>query len=139
MKEYSTKIGIPNFIPTDENIELKNCINTEKYFKMICEINGNENLTEEEKKFLRLGATRWIQFRYDNIAQYFCTKASPEFQKMLQRSAMVLIDFDSALENSLTDAQKFVYSLAKDKFKSLDRWDDELEVPISSKELNNVD
>ena len=80
-----------------------------------------------------------IQNQNDNIAQFFCTKASPEFQKMLQRSAMVLIDFDSALENSLTDAQKFVYSLAKEKFKSLDRWDDEKEIPISAKVLDDVD
>ena len=120
MKQYSTKIGIPDFIPNDKNIELKNCVNAEKYNKLIDEINANDLLTETEKKFLRLGATRWIQFRYDNIAQYFCTKASPEFQKMLQQSAMVLIDFDDVLENSLTDAQNFVQSLSKENF---EEWD----------------
>lgn len=129
-QKYSKVIGIPDFIPNGENVELENCINTEKYVKLVNEINGS-NLTESEKKFLRLGATRWIQFRYDNIAQYFCTKANPEFQKMLQRLAMVLIDFDDVLENNLTDAQNFVYSLAKDEFKKLDRWDFENDGPIA--------
>lgn len=128
-QKYSKVIGIPDFVPNGKNVELENCINTEKYVKLVNEINGNSKLTDSEKKFLRLGATRWIQFRYDNIAQYFCTKANPEFQKMLQRLAMVLIDFDDVLENNLTEAQNFVYDLAKEQFKSVDRWDDEGDQP----------
>ena len=48
---------------------------------------------------------------------------------MLQRLAMVLIDFDDVLENNLTEAQNFVYDLAKEQFKSVDRWDDEGDQP----------
>lgn len=28
------KIGVPDFIPNDKNIELKNCVNVEKYNKL---------------------------------------------------------------------------------------------------------
>lgn len=131
---YSKVIGIPDFVPREDNVELENCINTEKYVKLVQEINASK-VSEAEKKFLRLAATRWIQFRYDNVAQYFCTKSSPEMQKMLQRLAMVLIDFDDALENGLTNAQKFVYDLAKEQYAKLDRWDFEENQP----ELSNGD
>lgn len=56
------------------------------------------NVSEEEKKFLRYAATRFIVFNYESIADYYAS-ADKEAQQLMEKLALVIIDFDKAIEN----------------------------------------
>lgn len=58
---------------------------------------NNSNVSNEEKEFLRLAATRHIVFNYERIADYYAS-ASKEMQDLMEQSALVIIDFDRAIE-----------------------------------------
>ena len=108
---YSKKIKIPKFEPDERNVNLEDCVSVTKYIELIGAINGaleSNEITEYEAKFLKLCATRWIKFDYENVAQYYATKANEKMQNLLEKSTMVLIDVDKAFENSTTTARNFV-------------------------------
>ena len=49
----------------------------------------------DEKKFLLYAAGRHTVFNYEKIADYYA-HATPEMQKFMERSALVVIDFNKA-------------------------------------------
>ena len=57
----------------------------------------NSNVSEEEKAFLKLAATRHIVFNYERIADYYACE-SIEMQDLMEQSALDIIDFDRAIE-----------------------------------------
>lgn len=71
----------------------------------------NSGVSEEEKNFLRLAATRHIVFNYERIADYYAG-ASKEMQELMEKSALVIIDFDKAIEEGfvqLNDKMRRLY------------------------------
>ena len=65
-----------------------------------------------EKIFLKLAAARHIIFNYENIADYYCN-ASKEMQELMEKSALVIIDFESAIEGGflqLNEETKQLYA-----------------------------
>jgi hypothetical protein len=71
------------------------CDNT-KTRGLISEIDDS-NLSDDEKVFLRLAATRHSVFHYERIADYYA-HSSPEMQRLMEKSALVIIDFEKAIE-----------------------------------------
>jgi hypothetical protein len=55
------------------------------------------NLSYEEKNFLIDAAKRHTVFNYEKIADYYA-HASKEMQQLMERSALVIIDFEKAIE-----------------------------------------
>lgn len=55
-------------------------------------------LPRKEKDFLRKAAQRHNQFNYKRIAEYYAN-ASEEMQELMERSALVIIDYDDAIKN----------------------------------------
>jgi len=58
------------------------------------------NLPEDEKKFLMTAASRHIVFDYGKIANYYA-HSSKEAQELMENNALVIIDFNKAIENGL--------------------------------------
>lgn len=54
-------------------------------------------ITGEERIFLLLAAQRHNGFNYDLIADYY-SHASPEMQRLMEASGLVIVDFDKAIE-----------------------------------------
>lgn len=96
--KYTTKIGSLIYEPNNKKVNLKDCYDLNKYIELIEEINKS-NLEKEEKNFLKFSATRHIGFRYDKIADYYSNNASKEMQELMEKSALVIIDIDKAIEN----------------------------------------
>ena len=63
---------------------------------MIREIDAS-NLPNEEKMFLIDSARRHNVFNYEKIADYY-SHASPEMQQLMEKSALVIIDFEKAIQ-----------------------------------------
>ncbi len=95
-KKYSTKIEAPIYEPKNKKPHILELANTEKTVRLIREIN-NSNLPDEEKTFLIEAAKRHTVFNYEKIADYYA-HASAEMQNLMERSALVIIDFEKAIQ-----------------------------------------
>lgn len=112
-KKYSHKVKSPIYTPRlDKGRDLSICYDDSKYIRLLRLID-NSDITEEEKKFLKLAASRFIEFNYENIADYYAC-ANKETQELMEKLALVIIDFDKAIENGLVllnDKMRKLYEL----------------------------
>ena len=95
--KYTTNINIPQYEPSGDGAYLGDCVDTEKYKALLDEIEQSK-IPDSEKDFLRLAAARHIAFNYKNIAEYYAT-ADAEMQKLMEKSALVIIDYDDAIRD----------------------------------------
>ena len=95
-KKYHTGIEAPIYEPKNARPPLIFLCDDSKTRKLIREIDQS-GLPEDEKQFLRMAAWRHAVFNYEQIADYYA-HASAEMQKLMERSALVIIDFDAAIE-----------------------------------------
>lgn len=97
VSKYSTKAAIPQYTPTDYCPSFSEMMDLTKYEQLVREIN-EAPITDEEKRFLRLAASRHIVFNYAKVADYYAN-SNKEIQKLLENSAMVIVDINNALAN----------------------------------------
>lgn len=96
-KRYTAKVGIPQYLPSRECPRIDTLVDKGKYNQLVREINES-GVSEQEKEFLRLAATRHLVFTYSRIADYYA-HASSEMQRLMEKSALVIIDIDDAIAN----------------------------------------
>ncbi len=94
---YTQKVNTPTYEPSGEKPSLEELYDDEKAMDLIVSIQES-NLDEREKKFLMAAASRHIVFNYDKIANFYA-HSSQECQELMENSALVIIDFDKAIEN----------------------------------------
>lgn len=94
---YTMKTNIPQYEPTGECPSLADLYDTSKTDELLAEIE-EADLNPEEKGFLLQAAGRHTVFNYRNIAEYYA-HAKPEMQKLMEKSALVIIDVDNAIAN----------------------------------------
>jgi hypothetical protein len=94
---YTQKVNTPTYEPSGEKPSLEELYDDEKAMDLIVSIQES-NLDEKEKKFLMAAASRHIVFNYDKIANFYA-HSSQECQELMENSALVIIDFDKAIEN----------------------------------------
>lgn len=94
---YTSTIDIPKYEPQMENApDVETLTDLTKYNDLIAEINASK-LPKQDKEFLKLAATRHIVFDYKKIAEYYA-HASAELQDLMEKSALVIIDYEKAIE-----------------------------------------
>lgn len=93
---YTSKIKIPIYEPKNKKPHILKLLDNSKTKRLIKEIE-NSDILPEEKKFLIEAAKRHNVFNYSKIADYY-SQASKEMQALMERSALVIIDFDKAYE-----------------------------------------
>lgn len=94
---YTKKIEPPIYEPTGECPPITELFDCAKTVKLVDDID-NANIPLDVKEFLRRAAQRHVVFNYQNIAEYYA-HSSPEVQDLMERSALVIIDLDKAIEN----------------------------------------
>lgn len=113
-KKYSLKVKTPVYTPSGRPTSIYECYDSQKYKRLLRRIEQS-NASEEEKAFLRAAATRHIVFNYERIADYYAS-ASKEVQELMEQSALVIIDFDKAIEQGfvqLNDKMRMLYEQEK--------------------------
>jgi hypothetical protein len=93
---YTRKIDAPIYEPTGPAPKLSDCVDQTKTDELIAEIKQAE-LPDDIQQFLITAAYRHNVFNYERIANYYA-HASESVQLLFEQSALVLIDFDSAIE-----------------------------------------
>jgi len=94
---YSKKILAPIYQPVNDKPAIKDLFDIEKTKKLIAEIETSK-LDSDVKKFLKLAAQRHTEFNYSKIADYYA-HATAEVQDLMEKSALVIVDFNKAIEN----------------------------------------
>ena len=102
--EYTKKTDIPQYDVQGDDVQLEQLVDREKALALIEEIEGS-NVSEEEKTFLKLAARRHYVFNYKKIAEYYAS-ASEEMQELMERSALVIIDYNNAIANGYIKLSK---------------------------------
>lgn len=106
---YTTKVGIPQYLPSQEKPDILSLCDERKVLKLIDEINAS-NVTAEEKRFLIKAASRHYVFNYSRIADYYA-HSNKEMQELMEKSALVLIDIDDAIANGYVELSSFIKNL----------------------------
>ena len=96
-QKYSTKIEAPVYEPKNQKPHIVELYDKSKTHRLMREIE-QANVTYDEKMFLMDAARRHNVFNYEKIADYYA-HATPEMQRLMERSALVIIDFEAAIEN----------------------------------------
>lgn len=95
--EYSSKIEAPQYNITGENPELEELYDTEKADALAKEID-EADVPKKVKAFLKVAAMRHVVFNFRNIAEYYA-HADAKVQRLMEKSALVIIDFEDAIRN----------------------------------------
>ena len=95
-QKYSSKIEAPIYEPKNQKPHLLELCDKSKTHRLIKEIDAS-NLPYEEKMFLIDAARRHNVFNYEKIADYYA-HSSKEMQHLMEKSGLVIIDFDKAIE-----------------------------------------
>jgi hypothetical protein len=94
--KYTTKIKAPIYEPKNKKPHILELCDYSKTKRLIHEIEMS-GVDDEEKRFLIEAAKRHNVFNYSKIADYYA-HATPEMQHLMERSALIILDFNKAIE-----------------------------------------
>lgn len=101
---YTAKIQSPIYTPKGDEPDLPQLCDEWKTATLLAEID-DADIPDDIKGFLRLAAQRHNVFDYEQIAEYYA-HAPAEVQVLMENSALVIIDFDKAIENGFVKLTK---------------------------------
>jgi hypothetical protein len=108
-EKYTNKVATPIYEPSNEKPEIIDVFDVSKYQELLSEIQKS-NLNQKEKDFLKYAATRHIVFNYAKIADLYA-HSSDEMQSLMEKSALVIIDFEKAIENGFVQLSKDIQGI----------------------------
>lgn len=109
--KYTLKVEVPQYLPSAVCPDLSELLDTTKYYQLFHDIEKS-NVSEQEKQFLRLSATRLIGFNFSLIADYY-SHADKEMQELMEKQALVIIDIEDAIANGYVEYSKTMDSLLR--------------------------
>ena len=101
---YTHKVEAPIYEPKGEKPPITELFDKNRANKLTEEIE-KANLPKDVSDFLKAAASRHIVFDYSKIANFYA-HSSPECQSLMEKSALVIIDFDKAIENGFVNVSK---------------------------------
>ena len=111
-KKYTTKVNIPQYLPKNEKPNINELADFNKYKQLMLDIDKS-NVSDMDKEFLKFAATRHIVFNYSKIADYYA-HSSPEMQRLMEESALVIIDVDDAIANGYVKLSESIKKIIND-------------------------
>jgi hypothetical protein len=110
---YTKKIKLPVYEPKIEKPKTEELFSNIKTNKLIEKIKKS-NATKEEKDFLIMSAYRHLVFSYDKIAEFYA-HSNKEVQGLMEDSALVIIDFNKAIENGFSELSNLLLNTQEDE------------------------
>ena len=101
---YTRKIVAPTYEPKNDKPVIDDLFSTQKADELIHKIK-QADLNEEELMFLSHCALRHTVYDYSKIADFYA-HSSKEIQELMEDSALVIIDFDKAIEKGYVKLTK---------------------------------
>lgn len=101
---YTNKIELPIYEARDEKPSASCLVDTTKKDSLSRRI-LEADISNEDRDFLIEAATRHSVFNYQRVADYYA-HSSKKVQELMEESALVIIDFDKAIELGFVDLTK---------------------------------
>lgn len=101
---YSQKVEAPVYEPSNEKPDVKELYDDSKAFEII-EAIKKAKIPQQEKDFLMLTAGRHVVLNFQKIADYYA-HSEKSVQELMELSALVIVDFDSAIKNGWVNLSK---------------------------------
>lgn len=108
--QYTQKIDAPIYTPKGERPSIDDLTDRSKEKELCEEINKSE-LSDDLRSFLLLAAKRHVVFNFRNIAEFYC-HASAEVQHLMERSGLIIIDFNKAIQNGFVHLSERLAAIA---------------------------
>jgi hypothetical protein len=108
---YSRKIVAPIYEPKGDKPPVDSLFDDEKTRQLIAAIDSAEGLPGDVAEFLRHAARRHTVFHFARIAEFYA-HAPPHLQELMEDSALVIIDFQKAIENGFVHMTERLGKLA---------------------------
>lgn len=102
---YTARMEAPVYVPTGDCPPVSALVDLERADALLTEIDAAEGVPEEVRDFLRQAAMRHFVFDYRAIAEFYA-HAEPAVQRLMEASALVIIDFDQAIERGYVQLSK---------------------------------
>mgnify|MGYP000326546380 CR=1 FL=1 len=102
--DYTREIKAPTYEPKNEKPKESELFDEKKTKELIKQIE-QLNLNKTEKNFLIKAAQRHTVFNYEKIADYYA-HSNKEVQELMENSALIIIDFNKAIENGFVEMNK---------------------------------
>lgn len=106
---YTAKIKTPVYEPKNKKPHPLELFNDAKAKRLIREINASK-ISEDENKFLIEASKRHVEFNYSKIADYYA-HATKEMQELMEKSGLVIIDFEKAIQYGYVQLSKELSTL----------------------------
>lgn len=109
--QYTHKIILPVYTPKGEKPSPSELFDDSKTKELRSEIVA-ATLPEDVRAFLLSAAERHTVFHFRRVAEFYA-HSGPDTQRLMERSALVIIDFDKAIENGFVKLSKTLGALAE--------------------------
>ena len=109
---YTKKIQVPQYVPSNKKPHTEELMNIKKYVKLL-QHSENSDISDDDKRFLRLAASRHIVFNYSKIADYYA-HSDKQLQSLMEESALVILDFEDAIANGYVKLSSNIKHLLSD-------------------------
>ena len=93
---YTQKVIAPVYEPKGDKPDVETLVDTTRTDQLQVAIDQTEGLPDDVRWFLNAAAERHTEFRFDRIAEFYA-HAEPEVQRLMEDSALVIIDFKDAI------------------------------------------
>ena len=113
-ENYSRKIEAPIYTPKGDKPRVSSLYDETKATELKLEI-AEADLPADVRKFLIAAADRHTAFDFRNIAEFYA-HSDPATQDLMERSALVIIDYDKAIEYGFVELSQAMLKQAG-KFK----------------------
>ena len=110
---YSQKTDIPIYQIKGEKPSVDQCIDLFEVEKKIEKIE-NSNVSEDKKKMLKACAYRFAEINFSMMAEFYAHE-DEEMQSLMEDNALVIVDFDKAIELNLVKLDKRMKEIYKEE------------------------
>lgn len=116
-EKYTTKITVPIYEIKGKKPEISEIVDRSKTLQLLSDIEQAE-LPDDLREFLVAAAERHTRFNYENIAEFYAHADEP-LRKLMRDSALVIVDYDAAIENGYVKLTKELMELSEDNDEDL--------------------
>ena len=95
---YTKKVEAPIYTPSEKEAKLSDMFDNKRVKALLKKIEGAKIEDEQLKDFLISSAYRFIQFRFDKIADYYARCKDRKVKDLMEEMALIIIDYDKAVE-----------------------------------------
>jgi hypothetical protein len=106
---YTFKIQLPEYEVQGWDVNASDLVNTAQRDKLLKEIKGAD-IPDDVRIFLELASQRHLIFDYTKIAEFYA-QADETVQDLMERSGLVIIDYDKAIQYGYMNLVKEIEEL----------------------------